>query len=271
MYASKLEKCLHLKAGYETPKARLNQIEGDNIWQTVITGSQDVEIGKLIQSLNNSDWVNAGRRFIKADSDVCPFCQKHTIDESFHKQIREFFDREYEVKINEIKKYENEYRENAQQIIQSLQAVLEMEQEMKIGKLDAEVFQMKIKFLQNVFEDNIQNIVLKQNEPGRKIELKNWDDEIDKLSAMIKRAKEKIDEHNSLVEHSDDAITELTNDIWKYCITEEKALIESYQKGQKGLTDGLKNIVKLKNEIRREIDILDKIIEEKSKIGCEKI
>ena len=56
-----------------------NNIENDKIWTEVIVGNNDVDIAKLINELNMLDWVKAGQQYI-CEGDLCPFCQKHTID-----------------------------------------------------------------------------------------------------------------------------------------------------------------------------------------------
>jgi wobble nucleotide-excising tRNase len=65
----------------------LTDTENNGIWDKKIIGKSDIEIAKLIQRLNLNDWVNQGRQFMEADSEICPFCQKKTIDENFRTQL----------------------------------------------------------------------------------------------------------------------------------------------------------------------------------------
>ena len=77
------------------PDVKIRDIESSSLWQKVIVGSNDVPIAKMIQRLNMSDWVNEGKNYLNDDSDVCPFCQQHTIDAEFKSQLDLFFDQEY--------------------------------------------------------------------------------------------------------------------------------------------------------------------------------
>lgn len=67
-------------------------IESEDIWQRTIVGKQDIDIAGLIMRLGNTDWVNQGVNYLEDGSDVCPFCQQHTITPEFKEKINSFFD-----------------------------------------------------------------------------------------------------------------------------------------------------------------------------------
>lgn len=65
----------------------LSTMESSDIWKTVIVGKSDIDLSALINSLNITDWVNQGRSYIHGD--ICPFCQKNTIDSDFKHKLEE--------------------------------------------------------------------------------------------------------------------------------------------------------------------------------------
>ena len=86
--------------------SELTKIENDAIWSKKIIGKQDVNIAKLIQTLNIGDWVNEGRKFIKDDG-VCPFCQQKTITDKFRSELEDYFSGEYEEDTKHLAKFTN--------------------------------------------------------------------------------------------------------------------------------------------------------------------
>lgn len=69
--------------------SKIKEIEQELIWSKVIVGNKDVPISKLIEFLDNADWVNRGRRYIQSDG-VCPFCQQKTITNELEEQFNSF-------------------------------------------------------------------------------------------------------------------------------------------------------------------------------------
>ena len=68
----------------------ISSIETDSLWAKVIVGKQDIDIAGLISKLDNSDWVSQGVKYMEEGSDVCPFCQQHTITQNFRSKINGF-------------------------------------------------------------------------------------------------------------------------------------------------------------------------------------
>ena len=100
---------------------RIIEIENNEIWKKIIVGKADVDIAKLIQKLNISDWVNQGRDYIQKDN-TCPFCQEKTITDDFKSQLESFFDETYLNDIKSIKELKQEYNSLTQNLINELNA-----------------------------------------------------------------------------------------------------------------------------------------------------
>ncbi len=104
LFSNKPEKCNTIDISVSHLISELETIEKDLIWEKVIVGNKDVPISRLIDFLDNADWVNKGRTYISEDG-VCPFCQQKTITADFEVQLNDFFSGEYEKNIEHIKKY----------------------------------------------------------------------------------------------------------------------------------------------------------------------
>ena len=103
----------------------LVSIEVDTIWEKIIIGKQDIDIAKLISELKNSDWVNQGVKYMKDGSDICPFCQQHTITDTFRVKINGFFDEVYKQDISKVNKRFEEYKNAVDILTNSLEHLIE--------------------------------------------------------------------------------------------------------------------------------------------------
>lgn len=103
----------------------LLSIEADTIWEKIIIGKQDIDIAKLISKLKNSDWVNQGVKYMEDESDICPFCQQHTITDAFRVKINGFFDEVYKQDISKVNKRFEEYKNAVDILTNSLEHLIE--------------------------------------------------------------------------------------------------------------------------------------------------
>lgn len=75
LFSNKPEKCNTIDISVSHLISELETVEKDLIWEKVIVGNKDVPISKLIDFLDNADWVNRGRSYIRKNG-TCPFCQQ---------------------------------------------------------------------------------------------------------------------------------------------------------------------------------------------------
>ena len=244
----------------------MEEICHNEIWNTVISGSSDVDISALIRELDNSSWVSQGRRYIKSNSKKCPFCQQDTISGDFREQLESFFDGEYKRKVDQLNMLLDEYRKNANLIIESIEsAIREKDSSILTGKLNTEVYNSKKDLLKSTFDDNIRLISGKTNKPETKTFLTDITKSINELADILTDANILINLHNKLVDERDKEEIALRDDIWATCIYEADSLIKSYQKDISGLEKALVNIKKVKDAKKSEIDLLTLEIEKKGK------
>lgn len=219
------------------------EIENDFIWSKIVVGKSDIDIASLIQKLGMNDWVNEGRRFITDDSDICPFCQKHTIDDAFKCQIEEYFDDTFTMDIATIEKLQTEYLELTQSILTHLQEMSEKEYPTQI--LEKGEFIQCLTTLRSLVTLNKDRMSGKKREPSRSVELSSTKAHFEIIGNLIGKANQEIKENNKIVEQFSKQKDDLISDIWTFLSEENKNDIDAYNKKYAGISRG---IIKLRNE-----------------------
>lgn len=227
LYAAKPEACVLLAVPDERLLRTITAVEANSIFKTVIIGNQDIPIGKLIHSLQNSDWVSYGRNFI-GESNVCPFCQKQTIDEVFRSQLEAFFSGEYEQNLTLVTRLYQDYGQFTTQLVTAFKSVVSQNNGCVIGKLNADLFLAQVTLLENTVSGNLSAMRSKKNEPGRIIEINSTDAIVQNLLEMIQNANLEIQKHNQMVSHLSDERKKLTDDIWTFLMDKNEALVQGY-------------------------------------------
>lgn len=105
----------------------INKLEKEVIWTKKIVGKADVAIASLIEHLGISDWVNHGRSLLTIDSDICPFCQKKTIDQHFREDIEVYFDETFTLDSQKLKDVSNSYLGLKEELLNQLVSIIERE------------------------------------------------------------------------------------------------------------------------------------------------
>lgn len=260
LVANKPEKCLFKKIDINTNLECINNIITDSIWNEVVVGNKDVSISKLIVNLDNSDWVNKGRKYIKSGSKICPFCQRETIDELFIKQLESFFDEVYNKKLEKINLYIDEYKKETNFILENFNAILDDSNVVAIGHLDKNDYLNKLSKLKECFDYNIQFMEKKVQEPARKIFLQPHDDILKAINQILIKLENEIYNHNTLVENYEKEKEATIFDIWSTLIKNQKILIDTYFKkctdfknGIKALEDKIKQLEEANSNLNKEI------------------
>ena len=266
LYGTNNEKVDRLIIDINKQQSAINNIIDNPIWNTVIVGSQDVDIAELINELDNSSWISQGMNYIKYDSKKCPFCQQETITESFRQKLELFFDTTYSKKIEAIKDLFSEYNELKSQILFQIDSIISNnDKAIQIGKLDLEMLKVKRELLQKTFSSNMNNIQEKIKEPGQKIIIEDVSDIIAEISRLVDNANMLIESHNKLVSERDKAVIELRDDVWTTFINEESDFLNEYKKDISKLDKALTGIKKSIDCGKEQIRQLKNTIEEKEK------
>lgn len=241
------------------------EIENKEIWSKKIIGTADVEIARLINRLNISDWVHEGKKHLEVNSNTCPFCQKETIDDNFRKQIELFFDESFAFDINTIKSLKDTYFQETQNILSILNNIEVKEKQNQNSKLNLELFSSYVKTLSGQINLNKEQINNKIKEPSRVIELLSNKDQFQLISKLIIEANKETEKHNLIMRNLSQETTSLIKNIWKFLLEENKIIIEKYIKEINGRKKGIDNLKKQIDNLRIQCEELDAEIKELNK------
>lgn len=267
LYSGKLSKCLRISLEITELCRKIGEIRNNSIWRVSIIGNNDVDIAALIKKLDNSSWVNQGLKYIENGSNVCPFCQKETIDDEFKKKIEEFFDEEYSNKIAELKSLKQTFSMLCNRVKAIIDEAVPYEDEelRRISCLNVEDFQNKLLFLQSAIDKDISEIDKKIKQPETRIVIVGIQDEIDSIVKIVDDANKLIDAHNLLVDNQKAEEATLTNDVWTSCIQWNDALVEQFNCDLTNLKKGRDGIKEARDEKNKEAMALNNTIIEKGK------
>ena len=65
LFSTDLKTCEPINVSFADKILHAQQIETDQVWSEIVVGNKDLPISKLINSLQNADWVNKGRSFLR--------------------------------------------------------------------------------------------------------------------------------------------------------------------------------------------------------------
>lgn len=247
LLAKRPEKCDCLLLPAEELLSTIDMIEKDQIWGKVIVGNNDVPIAGLIKLLENADWVNKGRSYIREDN-ICPFCQQKTITVDFRKQIECFFSGEYDSKVKYIKYLKSTYETTFKQLLDYFDSIVSNVLAVSVGNIDLSVFNSMKDILQSKFINNLTSMSSKEKEPGIKVTIIQSSDKTVEILGIISTANSEIEKHNQMVSDIDTAKIALIDSVWTFLLDEQEVLINSYLKD-------MSNFEKAKQGMQKRIDL----------------
>lgn len=265
LFGTKPSTCNNIHLEIQSKLIKIKLVETDSVWKTSVVGSKDVAIGALIHKLHSNDWINEGRVYIEENSDVCPFCQQHTITSDFKKQLEEFFDDEYKNHINKISKFSAEYDNTLDSIFKILEEMTSDEESNEVGKLDKELLLSKIELLKQILAQNKLKIQEKMSKPEIKIEFEEYDSIVDEIVEIQKQANEIINKHNRLVQDFHNSKNILVDDVWTYVLNEQKQLLNQGKNRVAGVRKAINGIKTKATKLEKTINELSNEIEELGK------
>ena len=237
---------------------KLNEFESDNILSSKIIGKEDVEIGKLIKSLNNSDWVRQGIKFLDDSKDICPFCQQE-IEHDLKSQIEDFFDETYSKRCKYLINFKDEYSSYVSGLISKLREI----ETFNIKIIDVSKLSEKLDLIDSKFRTNLIKIDEKIKSPSISIELESIIDDFEEISLILTDYIYKIKENNKLVKNICQEKKMLCSQVWKYIYSELKVDISHYNKTMEGILKAKENLKSLKSTREAKVKDLELKIKEK--------
>lgn len=239
----------------------LAQIEEEKIWEKIIVGKTDIGLAELINKLNISDWVNQGRSLLDSDSDICPFCQQHTITEEFKQGLGKVFDDQYKADAEIIVSLIEQYKHNYSTIISCIDNTTQNQQYLDGGFFDVNELKNLRNEFKNIANENIHLMESKNGELSRSISLKSTTNITKAIIELIASANKKISKHNSQVDNVKQERVNLENEFWQFVydkhrqtIDSQRKFIDSNDKAAFGLSESInrkqQRLDKLKDELR---------------------
>lgn len=264
LFSNKPEKCNTIDISISHLIFKLEAIEKDLIWEKVIVGNKDVPISKLIDFLDNADWVNRGRSYIR-ENGTCPFCQQNTISEDFKQQLNSFFSGEYERNIEHIKNLIGKYKSVSDLLISQLSNVTSNDVAVSVGNLDIQKYNILLDTLKVLFSNTITEMSSKEKEAGKKVTFPDSTSKVNDLLNMISTANSNINTHNKMVDNYNEEKKALVAAVWEFLMDEQEALISGYindlsnfEKAKTGIQNGI-------TQCKKQLDELDSKIFEAGK------
>lgn len=245
----------------------LDLISNSPIFEKVIVGKEDLEIGKLWESLQNSDWVNQGKLYI-GEEKICPFCQQK-LSENFLNGINEYFDAKYSEEKNELFQSITRYSELSKQCIETYRTILHSD---NLKTIPSEI-EDKITILESIFNKNVELVKNKGNSPSKKVHLSPHIPCILEIDNIILEANLKIGERNRFIDNIKDERNKLKRDIWNYIVSVPlKETISAYETTSNAQNKAILEIGKKISALENRLTFLYKRNSdlERTKTGVEK-
>jgi wobble nucleotide-excising tRNase len=212
----------------------VTDIVTDPIWNKSIIGSSDTYIAGLIKDLNNSDWVNQGRKYLDHSGDNCPFCQQN-LPHNFANDLEKYFDKKFEGDLKKITYLILNYQQQCSNFIEYVENLSD-EQKHFLG---TDFYSDKLKKLNELFRTIHSLFQSKEKKPSEKIKIPNFEIEMNVVLSQIQQANDKINNLNN-------EKTILIDKIWKFICKKLYTEVENYH-NQEQLFDS--KIEKLKSTI----------------------
>ena len=224
-------------------------IETDPIFREEIIGNQNSTVSNLISMLQNADWVRQGMQYFPQDNDqICPFCQQPTLTISLQEEIKNYFDKTYEEKVDALKRLQNCYALNFN--------------DYKNENQDNDTIRRFISELKEIFNENTNLIRDKIARPAQSVSLKSTTEKIEEINGLIEEENKKIREFNQKLADKQNTIEALKTEFWNIQRKEYDKDITDYQNIDRKLE-------KEKQDIGNEIKTLEDNIKQQNQIISE--
>ena len=247
----------------------IKKIENNPVFEKIIVGNLDLSIAKLIKELDNADWVNKGREYIIDEEDVgiCPFCQQRTITKQIKEQIQDFFDKEYEDDILNLKENIEKYNQVTKRFLATLRDINLIMENIELKNIKLTEFHDNLSDLEIVFLQNNKCMESKLNEVSRIVNLNKSENIVNHLLNLINDTNSLILEHNKKAEKFEERKETLKTNIWNYLLFENQSLINEFLQVNDRLERAIRGIQSGINKIKKQlIELEEKIYQDEKNI-----
>lgn len=238
--------------------SELSSKEQSDILSTKIIGKEDVEIGKLIKQLDNSDWVKDGVDYLQQTESQCPFCQQD-ISFDLRNDIESFFDETYNEKKELLNDFIQEYLTYFEGLIVNVKAVSEHD----IPIIDFTELKSKIELFEEQINNNVVTLKSKQKTPSLPIELKSLEPILVDISGIIDTYISTVESNNKTVKNITSEKSSLKSEIWRFVVNELDIDIKSFSESKTNVEKAIQAINITKKEKSDKKLELEKQVREK--------
>jgi wobble nucleotide-excising tRNase len=238
----------------------ISEIEKEYIFHEAIIGNQDSAVASLIEKFKNSDWVKLGLNYLPheiIEDEHCPFCQQKTINKDLADELKNYFDKTYEAKIDILKSFYNKY-----QVIKNEVPVLDI----FLVNDFANAMKIELENLHNklisVLSQNLASIDNKIKLPSNKVVLQDSHEIIEGFNELIEKINKEIMLHNDKIKNKKLVKVRIKKDFWEIMRWDYDAHILNYEKDLKALELEETAINKSLQTIRESIKVQNSIIQE---------
>ncbi|WP_343304413.1 AAA family ATPase [Chitinophaga niabensis] len=235
--------------------SRYSALENAEILSAKIIGKEDVEIGRLIKQLNNSDWVKEGVGYMEKSEGKCPFCQQY-ISSQLQVEIESFFDETYNRKIKELNQFKGAYISYVDGLISFVKEIAGRE----IGIIDFGDLREKIRLLEEQYRHNVSIIDSKIKSPSNPVKLGSLEDVLKDIHVLINGHIQSIETNNSMVKNIGTEKNTLKAEIWRFIVAELEVDLTQYRdakannvKAQEKISTGIRDRLITKKAFETEI------------------
>lgn len=216
----------------------LEKLEKDPILITKIVGKEDIDVGKLIKNLNNSDWIKQGREYLEKSEDKCPFCQQDILNDNLEIIFNQYFDETYGLQIKRIDKYYEQYSKyinnKIEEIISTLVVVADDDNKKELVSI--------LQVIKEKYKSNIKLLDSKNKSPSIPVVLESLSVEFGQVKKVIQNYIDEIELNNNLVNNLEEEKEKLKECIWKFITNELNFDLKNYEAKKDGINKGISKI-----------------------------
>ncbi|MBN2895327.1 MAG: AAA family ATPase [Campylobacterales bacterium] len=234
------------------------ELENNSIFDEVIVGNKDSTVASLIEKFQNSDWVKLGLGYLPDEineATSCPFCQQETVTKNLADEIKNYFDKTYEDKINLLKGIKSKY-ETIKNNIPSIDSFL-VNDYVNAVKIELESLHTK---LLTVLSQNITAIDNKIKLPSNKVTLQGSSQALKNFNELVEKINQEMTQHNEKIKNKKNVKEIIKKEFWEIMRWEYDVHISSYEKDLKDLEkeEAKVNLAlqKIKDDIKAQRDVI---------------
>ncbi|RZA88877.1 hypothetical protein EVY19_25810 [Escherichia coli] len=219
---------------------------------TPIIDSSNSYLSEAIKELQNIDWIKQGKE-LYLNGEICPFCQRDTIDDNFIKAIESIFDETYSRKVDQIQQiklsYDNAIKNHHEEIKSNILSCEVINQDEKDKSLSY------VKALETIAEKNIKLLDNKIENPSISIVLEFEKSIEEKLLEDIEQYNNKINEFNDKVKRFNNSEIDIREKMWAAIRDLCSAEFEILSDCERNFQEKYENAASFMQEIKRKEEI----------------